>query len=142
MAENFAGFSPSSGLPRQRAMSFTEAVRTCWMEKFSRFEGRASRSEYWWNYLAVAVGNVVLSTLAPTSVLFAVLAFVYGVAAFIVMLTAATRRLHDTGRSGWWQLLGITIIGAIPLLYFLCKASEQSPNQYGDIPCLESAGWA
>lgn len=68
---------------------------------------------------------------------FAVLAFVFGVAAFIVMLTATTRRLHDTGHSGWWQLLGITIIGLLPLLYFLCKSSEQSPNQYGSIPCLE-----
>ncbi len=142
MAENFAGFSQSSGLPRQRAMTLTESVRTCWMQKFSRFEGRASRSEYWWNYLAVSVGNIVFSSLAAVSILFAVLAFVFGVAAFIVMLTSTTRRLHDTGRSGWWQLLGITIIGLIPLLYFLCKSSEQSPNQYGGIPCLESAGWA
>ncbi len=141
MAENFAGFAPSSGLPRQRAMTLTESVRTCWMQKFSCFEGRASRSEYWWNYLAVAVANMVSSSLAAVSLLFAVLAFVYGVAVFIVMLTSTTRRLHDTGRSGWWQLLGLTIIGLIPLLYFLCKPSEQAPNQYGGIPCLEQAQW-
>ena len=43
------------------------------------------------------------------------------------------RRLHDSNRSGWWLLLYITIIGIIPLLWWICVSkSTEGPNKYGD----------
>lgn len=49
----------------------------------------------------------------------------------IMSCAAASRRLHDTNRSGWWQLIGFTVIGLIPLLIWLVKEGEQGPNRYG-----------
>jgi uncharacterized membrane protein YhaH (DUF805 family) len=45
-----------------------------------------------------------------------------------------TRRMHDTGRSGWWWLLGLTIIGVIPILFWLCQSGPNADNQYGPSP--------
>ena len=41
------------------------------------------------------------------------------------------RRLHDTGRSGWWWMLSLTIIGAIPVIIWLCDEGDVRPNAYG-----------
>ena len=49
-------------------------------------------------------------------------------------LSAGARRLHDTGRSGWWQLLNLTIIGAIPVLIWECSSGTKGPNRYGPPP--------
>jgi uncharacterized membrane protein YhaH (DUF805 family) len=53
----------------------------------------------------------------------------------IPSLAAAARRLHDTGRSGWWQLIGlIPLLGAIVLIVFLVQDSEAGDNAYGANP--------
>jgi uncharacterized membrane protein YhaH (DUF805 family) len=46
-------------------------------------------------------------------------------------LAAGPRRLHDTNRSGWWQLLSLTLIGLIPLIYWLASKGDEHANQYG-----------
>ena len=63
---------------------------------------------------------------------------VFGIASLVVsigigipLLAAATRRLHDTNRSGWWQLLWITIIGIIPLVIWLASKSDPQENDFG-----------
>lgn len=59
-----------------------------------------------------------------------------GVLAFIIpMLAAAVRRLHDTGRSGWWYFIGLVpLVGGIILLVLLATEGQPGPNQYGPPP--------
>ena len=50
----------------------------------------------------------------------------------IPVLAVGARRLHDIGKSGWRQLLGITIIGIIPLAIWWCTKGTKESNKYGD----------
>lgn len=117
-------------------MSFTESIAAC-MSKYAMFSGRASRSEYWWFYLftvllgwfASMVGAVVLGPMLGSFFSLAV-----SIALMIPALAVFTRRLHDTGRSGWWWLLSLTIIGIIPLIIWLAAVGNPAPNQYGEVP--------
>ncbi len=54
---------------------------------------------------------------------------------FIPVLSSTYRRLHDTGRSGWWYLLiFLPCIGIIVLLAFLAVEGQPHPNDYGEVP--------
>ena len=56
----------------------------------------------------------------------------YAVAAtFFPSIAAAARRLHDVGKSGWWQLIAITIIGIIPLIIWMATEGSKKNNIYG-----------
>lgn len=118
-------------------MSFPEAVQTVLTQKYADFSGRARRSEYWWFYLAVLIAYAVFEILAISTglkVLFLLLAIV-ALALFIPTLAVSVRRLHDTGRSGWWVLIPILpIIGTIILIVFLATDSTPGDNQYGPSP--------
>jgi len=104
-------------------------------KKYAIFHGRASRSEFWWWYLASVVISGVLYGLAytvgnpmmvnedgvPTPVFSAILIpyYIWGLATFIPWLALAWRRLHDTNRSGAWWFIGlIPFVGWIILLVF------------------------
>ena len=52
---------------------------------------------------------------------------------FLISIISVTiRRLHDTGRSGYYILLGlIPIIGEIILIIFLSEDSQKETNLYG-----------
>jgi uncharacterized membrane protein YhaH (DUF805 family) len=50
----------------------------------------------------------------------------------------AARRLHDGNRSGWWQLIAFTVIGLIPLIYWLIKKGTEGPNRFGEDPVAAS----
>ena len=76
-------------------MDFMTAIKTCLTQKYATFSGRASRSEYWWFFLAVMLGALVAMLLGP-------LGLIYGLAMLCPMLAAGCRRLQDTGRPGWW----------------------------------------
>ena len=59
----------------------------------------------------------------------------YGLAVLIPCLAVSVRRLHDTGRTGWWVLIGlIPLIGAIVLIVFMVQDSKPGKNQYGPNP--------
>ena len=50
----------------------------------------------------------------------------------LLNMTVSSRRLHDVGKSGWWQLLYfVLIIGWIPLIIFLCQDSDIGDNEFG-----------
>lgn len=111
-------------------MSFTEAIQTCF-SKIITIDGRASRSEYWYFWLFTAIIGAVLgfffkeNSTIPT--------IVSGILS-LCTLTVSIRRLHDTGRSGWWLLLDLTVIGAIvPFIFFLMD-SQPGTNKYGPNP--------
>ncbi len=103
-------------------MNFTDSVQTCFT-KYADFNGRASRSEYWWFALAVALGCGILSAIAPAAY------FIFALGTLVPSVAAATRRLHDTNRSGWWQLIILVpIVGFIVLLVFLAQESRPASN--------------
>jgi uncharacterized membrane protein YhaH (DUF805 family) len=99
-------------------MTFQDAIRICF-SKYAEFGGRASRSEYWWFVLFVLLAGTALSVISPK------LAMVFYLATLLPSLAVATRRLHDTRRSGWWQLVALVpIVGVFVLLYFLAQDSS------------------
>jgi uncharacterized membrane protein YhaH (DUF805 family) len=64
-----------------------------------------------------------------------ILGGIYGLAVLIPGLAVAVRRLHDTGRSGWWLLIGLVpLIGAIVLIVFMATDGEPGDNAYGPNP--------
>ena len=100
----------------------------------TNFNGRASRSAYWWYALALFIVDVVLqiiSGVAGSSAL-AVLVSLILIVVGLSGLSVGIRRLHDTDKSGWWILIGlIPIIGTIILIVFLCTPGTPGPNRFG-----------
>lgn len=90
-------------------MSFSAAIRSA-LTQYVTFSGRAMRSEYWWFYLftilvgfAAGVVDGVLSTAVNNEI--GVVGLLLNLALLLPTLAVTARRLHDTGRSGWWMLL-------------------------------------
>jgi uncharacterized membrane protein YhaH (DUF805 family) len=104
------------------------------LRQYADFTGRARRKEYWMFTLVSGIISVVLAILdnvLTTSLLGAL----YSLAVLLPSLAVGVRRLHDTGRSGWWLLIGIIpLIGWIVLIVFLATDGERQPNAYGPDP--------
>ena len=110
-------------------MDFVSSVkRNMTTAAYAQFDGRASRSEYWWFYLFTVLAGLAADMIGNTAGNLASLAFL------LPSLALAARRLHDTGRSGWWFLLILTVIGIPVVLYWLVKASDAGANKYGEGP--------
>ena len=114
-------------------MSFGQAVTEGLKNTFT-WRGRASRSAYWWLALATGVVNVILYLILVNSNSIGLFAFGFLImfAIYLPALGAMVRRLHDTGRSGWYYWMSlIPIVGPILLLVAMCEAPAPGPNQYG-----------
>ena len=112
-------------------MTFTESVSTC-LKKYFVFEGRASRSEYWWFQLIVSP-SYYISTFMQNELAY----FFLGITLFTLIpaISAGVRRLHDTNRSGFFLLLSfIPFIGGIILLLFLIAEGTKGKNKFGPDP--------
>ena len=115
-------------------MNFGESISTC-MGKYFTFSGRASRSEYWWFYLFTMIvswgAQIVSSTIYTIGdPMVNLLPTIISLAFLFPVLAAGSRRLHDIGKSGWWQLISITIIGLIPLIIWLASDTKASGDKY------------
>lgn len=110
------------------------------LSKYAVFTGRARRSEYWYFALLNTIFLIALGILEGALGLFpdsrhSVLGLVYNLAVFFPALAVSVRRLHDTGRSGWWLLIAIVpLLGAIALLVFMLTDSDAGKNEYGPNP--------
>lgn len=104
------------------------------MKKYVDFTGRARRKEYWMFFLiniliAMAVG--VLDAILG----FGLLGGIYALAVLLPSLAVTVRRLHDTGRTGWWILIGLVpVIGFIVILVFMVLEGEAGENRFGPNP--------
>ena len=111
-------------------MNFRIAVIKCFM-LYTVFTGRAKKSEFWWFFLFTFILGVMASIIDSTLGFDQAIGGNGGVttliqiATFLPSIAVGSRRLHDTGRSGWWQLLWIAIIiGWIPLIMWLASKSD------------------
>ena len=90
-------------------MTLSQSIRAC-LSKYAVFDGRASRSEFWWFTAFVMLVATVLALLNRN----------YSAAFLLAMLlpqiAVGTRRLHDIGKSGWWQLFALVPVAGIILL--------------------------
>ena len=112
-------------------MTFSESVSTC-LKKYFVFQGRASRSEYWWFQLIVSPSYFV-STILENEIGY----FFLGITLFTLIpaISAGVRRLHDTNRSGFFLLISfIPFIGGLVLLFFLIPEGTKGKNRFGPDP--------
>ena len=117
-------------------MGFQEAVQSAF-NKYADFNGRASRSEYWYYVLFIFLVSLAISFVATPiggARLVYVLNSLFTLAVLIPSLALMFRRLHDTGRTGLWFLLGFFPLTAIVLVVFLCLDSQPGANEYGANP--------
>jgi uncharacterized membrane protein YhaH (DUF805 family) len=104
------------------------------LKNYATFEGRARRKEYWMYTLFYVIFGVVLNVIEELTGIVLLYAL-YSLALLLPSLAIAVRRLHDTGRSGWWVWINfIPVIGSIILLVFLCQDSKENQNKFGDNP--------
>ena len=131
-------------------LTFPDAVRTC-LTKYAVFNGRATRSEYWFfvlfAFLVVVAASILDSML--NMVVFEpamggnMLATLAMLALLLPQLSAAVRRLHDLGRSGWWYLIGLVpVVGGAVLLIWFCLRGTEGDNRFGPDPLGFESEWA
>tara|TARA_B110000008_G_scaffold10040_1_gene9676 strand:+ start:5 stop:733 length:729 start_codon:yes stop_codon:yes gene_type:complete len=120
-------------------MGFFEAIGSVFNNYFS-FSGRALRSEYWY-FMLFSWLVFIMATILDETVFYSSNIDIYGpvdlaatVVLFIPSLSVASRRLHDSGKSGWWQLIWLTVIGIPFLLYWLIRKGDPSKNRFGMPP--------
>ena len=104
-------------------MNFGQAITVC-LSKYATFSGRASRPEFWWFFLFQILISLAASMLGET---------INGLVALGLLLPAlavGSRRLHDIGKSGWWQLLMLTVIGLLVLSYWWVQPADDGSNTY------------
>lgn len=102
------------------------------LKNYANFNGRARRKEFWFFYLGVVLCNMfamILDAIFGTEFLFYALVYL---ATVIPTLAVSSRRLHDIGKSGWWYLISLTIIGIFLLIYWWASEGSSNRNQYGE----------
>ena len=104
--------------------------------KFATFTGRARRPEFWWFSLFSFVSNIAISFVEFVALgywgEYSFISTLYSFALLIPSLAVGARRLHDIGKSGWWQLIAlIPLIGWIILIIWFAKKGDEGANAYG-----------
>jgi uncharacterized membrane protein YhaH (DUF805 family) len=113
-------------------MGFGDAISTVF-GKYATFGGRAVRSEFWFwalfTFIVLIVLNIIQFTVS--GVAGSLLQLLFELATLIPSIAVAARRLHDTDRSGWWQLLAfVPIVGFILLLVWYCQPGTPGTNRF------------
>ena len=133
------------------------------LKKYAVFSGRARRKEFWMFTLITTlifigltiVDKVIGIEMTPYTIdavsinsingesvenkqipiFFGILSSLYWLFIFIPSIAVTARRLHDTGRSGWWQLLHlICCVGWIVVFVFNVLPGTEGDNKYGPDP--------
>lgn len=120
-------------------MNLTQAVSSGFAHFFN-WKGRASRPAFWWLWLASVLALLVASVIdyalgSRDAGDFWVFQNLTALAFLFPLLSATVRRLHDTGRSGWWWWIQlIPLVGSIVILVFLVLRGDEGDNRFGPDP--------
>lgn len=98
-------------------MNFGQAISSC-LKQYAGFSGRATRSEFWWFFLFQILVSIAASFLGD------IVSALVSLGLLLPSIAVAARRLHDIGKSGWWQLLAFTGIGILVLIYFWVQPTK------------------
>ena len=117
-------------------MNIQTAVKTCFV-KYATFSGRASRSEYWFFYLFTIIASIVTWVIDTMLLGYSAedtgaISLIFQIIIILPSIAVGARRLHDIGKSGWWQLLILTIIGIILLIVWFATIGSSKKNNYGN----------
>jgi uncharacterized membrane protein YhaH (DUF805 family) len=117
------------------------------LRRYAEFSGRSRRMEYWmFALLNVIVWTIIcllgvwgantrlFSSTDEVMMYFLTTGGIYSLITFIPGLAVAVRRLHDTGKSGWWLLLSLIPFGGLLLLLFYLTGGERGDNRFGPDP--------
>ena len=104
-------------------MNFGQAISSC-LSRYATFTGRASRPEFWWFFLFQILISLAAGMLGD------VVSGLVSVGLLLPALAVGTRRLHDIGKSGWWQLLLLTGIGLLLLIYWWVQPAVEAGNSF------------
>ncbi len=123
------------------ASGMMDHVKTCF-KKYADFNGRARRAEYWYFYLFnilvfLALYIPVIALIVSDSSLFflpGILLLIFALGIILPLLAVVVRRLHDTGRSGWYALMAPVPVASFILLVFMIEDSKPGTNQWGPNP--------
>ena len=122
-----------------QSLSCTESIKKVICENYSHYKGRARRSEFWYWQLFNLIMNIIFFILAyviSTQISFVLIPIFIIISLKILFptFTIMVRRLHDTGKSGWFLILFfIPIVGWIILIIMFCQDSDAT-NEYGPSP--------
>ncbi|MGA1469583.1 MAG: DUF805 domain-containing protein [Aquiluna sp.] len=131
-------------------MDFQTALRSFW-KRYRDFRGRSRRSEYWFIQLFLVVTNIAVAIIDLALMGWdvdrfiangggGIVGLVWILVTIVPALAVLVRRLHDTGKSGWWALVGLLpLVGAIVLLVFTVTDSSPGENKFGISPKESSA---
>lgn len=115
-------------------MGFHEAIATGF-RKYVVFDGRATRSEFWWWVLFTIVAQLAAIAIDTTLFDAPTLQWLFGLAVLLPGIAVSVRRLHDLDKSGVWYLLVLVpIIGPLVLIFFFVQRGTEGANQYGADP--------
>lgn len=110
------------------------------LKKYTVFQGRAHRTEYWMFVLFNFIFGMVLGIIDGIIGTGGILYSIYALAVLLPTLAVSVRRLHDIGKSGWWLLIGLVpVIGVVVLLIFALLDSQPGSNTYGPSPKEQAA---
>jgi uncharacterized membrane protein YhaH (DUF805 family) len=120
-------------------MGFIDAIKSGFSNS-ANFEGRARRSEYWFWFLFIFLCTFGLVFIDLASGMYntsgyGLLSTIFWFAICIPQIAVSVRRLHDSGKSGWWIVIGfVPLLGVIVLLIFYVLDSQPGANIYGPNP--------
>ncbi|MAP66422.1 MAG: hypothetical protein CMF80_01820 [Candidatus Marinimicrobia bacterium] len=116
-------------LQELKIISFDDSIKKNLINNYFNFSDRSSRADYiWWMLFSVIINLVGSQLDLQLSIIISIIMIPPGTGISI-------RRLHDSNKSGWNLLWSLTIIGIVPLYYWLIfKAGDEEDNVYGSNP--------
>ena len=114
-------------------MIFIESI-TLFFINYANFKGISSRSDFWYAQLFLIAMGLITTTIDQTFFKYTLtgspVSDIFNIMTIVPIYSLSCRRLHDIGKSGWWVLLQLTIIGVIPLIYWYCQPSLKYMKEF------------